>query len=240
MFVAARESFAIANAKRWRNPYITDGLVAMWDGIWNAGPGVHDASATTWADLSPNHYDLTVNITSGNYWVADALHVTHGAVVPAYRETGISGICTIEGVFANTRISNMASVLVIPPNREIVVSQQSGVWRYALCYRRPCGVGTDNAYAPSQYSGKRMHIAGTFASSAAETLSAGYINGINVGLQGTVWGANASTYPVSVGARTAWNGVTGTIHSLRLHSRALTAAEIAANYAIDKARFNLP
>jgi hypothetical protein len=32
----------------------------------------------------------------------------------------------------------------------------------------------------------------------------------------------------------------GDYYSLRLYSRALTASEIAANYTIDKARFNLP
>ena len=30
------------------------------------------------------------------------------------------------------------------------------------------------------------------------------------------------------------------VYNIRLYSRALTAAEIAHNYAIDKARFNLP
>jgi hypothetical protein len=30
------------------------------------------------------------------------------------------------------------------------------------------------------------------------------------------------------------------IYCTRIYSRALTSAEIAANYAIDKARFNLP
>lgn len=34
----------------WKNPYVTDGLVAMWDGEWNAGGGVHDANATEWVD----------------------------------------------------------------------------------------------------------------------------------------------------------------------------------------------
>lgn len=32
MLVAARASFAISRAKRWVNPYVADGLVAMWDG----------------------------------------------------------------------------------------------------------------------------------------------------------------------------------------------------------------
>ena len=34
-------------------------------------------------------------------------------------------------------------------------------------------------------------------------------------------------------------GFTGNVHCIRLYSRALTAAEIADNYAIDKKRFGL-
>ena len=40
--------------------YVQDGLIAMWDGIENAGVGVHDASATTWKDLSGNNNDLVL------------------------------------------------------------------------------------------------------------------------------------------------------------------------------------
>ena len=37
-----------------------------------------------------------------------------------------------------------------------------------------------------------------------------------------------------------FGGVIGVLHSFRLYSRALSASEIAANYAVDKARFDLP
>lgn len=29
------------DSAKWENPYITDGLVALWDGEWNAGFGKH-------------------------------------------------------------------------------------------------------------------------------------------------------------------------------------------------------
>ena len=32
--------------------YIQDGLVAMWDGEWNAGGGKHNTNATMWKDLT--------------------------------------------------------------------------------------------------------------------------------------------------------------------------------------------
>ena len=31
--------------------YVQNGLVAMWDGIENAGAGTHDAGATVWKDI---------------------------------------------------------------------------------------------------------------------------------------------------------------------------------------------
>ena len=40
----------------WHNPYITNGLIGMWDGEWNAGPGLHDANATGLFDLTGTNY----------------------------------------------------------------------------------------------------------------------------------------------------------------------------------------
>lgn len=45
--------------KKWINEhldlttksYVQNGLLAMWDGIENAGFGVHDPDATYWVDL---------------------------------------------------------------------------------------------------------------------------------------------------------------------------------------------
>ena len=33
------------------NPYVTHGLIAFWDGIWNVGYGKHDTTAAAWHDL---------------------------------------------------------------------------------------------------------------------------------------------------------------------------------------------
>ena len=41
--------------------YVQDGLIAMWDGIENAGFGIHDSEAAIWKDLTENGFDLTVN-----------------------------------------------------------------------------------------------------------------------------------------------------------------------------------
>ena len=39
----------------------TQGLVFYYDGIYNAGSGVHDSTISTWKDLSGNGKDVTVN-----------------------------------------------------------------------------------------------------------------------------------------------------------------------------------
>lgn len=55
----------------WRNPYITDGLIAMWDGEWNTGGGKHSNSASSICDLSGNNHALSLSNASysigGNY-----------------------------------------------------------------------------------------------------------------------------------------------------------------------------
>lgn len=40
-----------SNSEYTAKSYIQDGLIAMWDGIENAGWGVHDPNATVWKDL---------------------------------------------------------------------------------------------------------------------------------------------------------------------------------------------
>jgi hypothetical protein len=47
------EDFA-ASATATAKSYVQDGLVAMWDGEWNAGRGTHDPNATVWKDLVNN------------------------------------------------------------------------------------------------------------------------------------------------------------------------------------------
>ena len=51
-------------AEGWTNPYVTDGLVAMWDGEWNAGGGMHDGTLTDWYDLTGNNHKLYAPIPS--------------------------------------------------------------------------------------------------------------------------------------------------------------------------------
>lgn len=47
-------------------PYVKDGLVAMWDAIWNIGYEMHDNSSEMWADITGNGNDAVI-YKSENY-----------------------------------------------------------------------------------------------------------------------------------------------------------------------------
>ena len=51
--------------------YVKKGLVAQWDGIDNAGRGVHDPAATAWADLTGHGHTLG-NFVQGVTWTENA------------------------------------------------------------------------------------------------------------------------------------------------------------------------
>ena len=62
--------------KKWVNPYITDGLVQMWDGIWNVGGGKHSDTTTVWVDLVGGREatGITSAQVGANYMLSDGVH----------------------------------------------------------------------------------------------------------------------------------------------------------------------
>jgi len=221
-----------------RNPYIADGLVAWWDGIWNAGLGVHDAAATVWTDLV------------GGRQLVPALRVSFGANCMAFPANAASPgaaaldvtslhATQVEIVFAVDRINSdtygEALVLTIP----------DGSARYGLAIQK---------YGPNVYftmNGGRI-ITTMYVTEATPT-SVSYTRANHASISGwTVWqdgqtlALHRESFNIGVESYLAASGRSsgkkfiGRIHCIRLYNRALTDAEVAANYAVDKARFNLP
>jgi len=53
---------AVRAAVPGASSYVQSGLIAQWDGIENVGAGLpHDSSSRTWADLSGNGWDFTLD-----------------------------------------------------------------------------------------------------------------------------------------------------------------------------------
>ena len=215
--------------------YVQDGLVAMWDGIENAGWGVHDAAAT-WKDLSGNGYDLTV--TAPNAWETNGIRAVgeivaktsnmipsnltvYGEIcVDASRGNGTgayfwndtsSGIAGSQKFLCQDVGASVPFICIgykvqnFSPVLNVNGTFQVNWGNRACCYNGSAISDTTGAYNPASYSGEML-----------------------------------------IGGRSKYKGSYGffcsnaLFRSIRIYSRALTAAEIAANYAIDKERFNLP
>ena len=231
MLIAARNSFMCGG---WKNPYVTDGLVAMWDGDWNAGPGKHDANATVWNDLSGNGWDMQVN--AGGSFLADRF--VSGA---NYEQTAtiINGaiqgdVLTIECLMAyKANIYDTDLIASFDYKKE---EYQNG--SRCICIRgKNVGFGFI-AGGITGYGNVFTHYVGVFNANNVK-LSRGYINGVETSNVTAVSIPNTITRQ-SVGLATATATKGFEIGLIRLYSHALSATEVAANYAVDKARFNPP
>lgn len=202
--------------------YVQDGLVAMWDGEWNAGGGVHDPNATTWKDLSGNGYDLTPN---GNIvWQSNSATFNGNSY---FRRNAISGVVAAECVFRMNRIQ--FSMLYQNGNAGVIAPNQGGV------VIAGSGVG-DRNYFSQIWDSQRHSVSANyqdwlFWNGGTEQSPMGQAHN---GANGNYLQLGARIYNASFAGY-----LNGDIYCVRIYSRALTAAEVAANYAVDKARFNL-
>lgn len=219
MLIAARESFAAA-ARGWRNPYVTNGLVAMWDGEWNAGGGVHDASATAWIDLAGdcNIYDSRI------------IYSANTAYMSGYPNTSLS--------LPDLPIFSGARTFCAVMRR-----RTGSVGQYSLAFRDGYNWYFLNAmrtYGCRDATGKEWN---TNTSSLADTqiFSVAVVRNndeCRIMINNVAYTLTTAQAAVAVAPSIGFRN--GEWYHVALYSRALTTAEIAANYAIDKERFGLP
>ena len=224
--LAARSSGYAEGSKDWRNPYVTDGLVAMWDGEWNAGGWVHDANATSWVDLIGG-VSLTIN---RGVWTDDGLawepnnpsQATNTAIPSSLKDVITSNNITVEFV---------------------IMPKALGCNGYSLCNRvfSVYSVGANNVFSWFKIKSSPFDVSsrGTVDSPCSFVSVVSPPKNIKWLFNNTSI-SSTSNYSDPKPNDTIEISNRGVTHCLRIYSRALTAAEIAANYAIDKERFNLP
>ena len=204
--------------------YAQDGLIAMWDGIENSGFGTNDANTTVWVDLSGNGNDVDVDLTQAS-WEDVFLKVTGTTCT---RDEEITNIATLEVLFRDSSASSY-------PNNNgpfFVLGEMKGPC--CLWYSHIAGGSKMSQTAISSNDAKPKYILAS--RSYTYNPRAYYINGEPMHLY-----YPPNTLADAVGCKaTAVGGKPIEIYHVRAYSRALTAEEIAANYAIDKARFSLP
>ena len=239
MLINLRNALMAGKRTPTAKDYVQSGLIAMWDGIENAGWGTHDPNATVWKDLvgsldaeksgSPMVGDKFTN-TSNGYWILPS------GILSIVQADNL----TAEVVFKSDGIDRS--------NQGVVgIGDNRALWLFFG--NPPSGTSSSLTWQVRSSSGIRVwYNEGTFG---AGTHSSSVVNNnkvCNCYLDATLRtktvdvaaGTSTSSSSLWLGRMTGYNNFYGNIYSIRLYSRALTADEIAANYAIDKARFNLP
>ncbi len=258
--LAVMAAFAAGAAVTSRS-YVQRGLAAQYDGIDNAGRGVHDASAKIWKDLTGNGNDgACANELS---WSADGWSVSANCKpvsipAPGLARTLGTGTFTIQ----------FACTPAIDNKRQAFFSQYNGNSAYG-------GLGIEHNNG-TVMSGKVRYYKYASSSSVSDTLNyttdatmpANVFKSASVAMsptEQTCWldGALADTRTAALGkvssscpsviggepqdgskrtgsAYTDGYGITfqGEYNAFRLYGRVLTEDEAKVNAAVDAIRFN--
>lgn len=242
---SAKSISGIASSSSFQNLYITDGLVAWYDGEWNVGFGKHDNNIDCWMNLMT---EIPTTLMSGNIsFTTNALIVQkqafsiclncHEAVYAI--TNGIFTIeCTgyMEELTANrfywlndqpsTRYSSSGITLFTHSSKALFITQRLGNLLNLVSHDiedPPCsGVGTWRIDINQQQNNSAMFYKnGSYTTSRQLTTSPILTNN--------------NLYIVA-----SDKGPIGKFYCLRIYNRRLNEEEIHKNYLIDKARFNMP
>lgn len=254
MLIAARNGFAVGG---WKNPYVTDGLVAMWDGEWNAGGGMHSDARVITNIVS----GISMSIPTSGFTVGyDYIETGAGTslvldeVLPVSSDTdftietvgccmskpsnylNLSGLCTLRGKggVGMWRVGGEGASGVVIGSVQL---SSDGKLHF---YGAPSNNNTAMSEAYAETFGVLKTRTAIFSINSTSNILY-YYNGIAKSGVSTIAytepGLSTDLYKVSVPTAATcvvrWSNI-------RVYRRIISAAEIAHNYAVDKARFNLP
>lgn len=225
--------------------YVQDGLIAMWDGIENAGWGVHDPNATVWKDLIGNvDFDQTSNVQFDN----------------GYKFTTTTSYLKTTKTISLPKIYSFEYVNNLPIDYSDYQSGNHGFWIFGnqwtagpglrcasgVCYYtgyvgQGAAKNTGSIYPADRkwYTYAMTLVCGGTLATTFKFGSGEYKQELN---SGPSFGAKTSALVLGyTGVIENWGyaPIDSKVHCVRIYNRVLTDAEVAANYAIDKARFRL-
>lgn len=216
--------------------YVQDGLVACWDGIENAGAGVHLSDTTVWKDIKGGREFVLTNATVGDDRITFEGNANSFGVLSA-GDTVSTFVATKNGTMEIVYASRVA------PSGYQVLLQSSANAGIAF------GFTDSRSLLPHTSSGSSSPANSKYTfetGTATNSVSITYNNGMPVYVM-----ANGAAAP-SAGVDHWWNPVDetyigvrankssffpGSIYCIRLYNRKLTDAEIISNRSIDQLRF---
>ena len=220
--ISARQISVLSQEEAFKNPYITDGLVAMWDGEWNAGFGVHDEETEIWHDLIGNHHGIVTDGGFVNYGFT-------GVTITEYNPS--TSILTVECVFSMKEVGNVNIFSCLYQNTGFCIVSQPlnniNRWRWQVGRGNATWSTTLNSIELNSLQYTTMVVESNGIDKRI------YRDGILTQRSGTQSGFDCGTYPITIGKNKA------TIYCIRIYNRSLSQYEIIHNNSVDKARFGL-
>lgn len=221
-----------------RNPYVTKGLVAMWDGEWNVSLGKHGDNAKKWNDLiGKSHCDpVGVPKFSSKATVLDGNSCWKINPAPELLKTVTSGDLTVE-----VALSYAAGA--VAGNEGFISFGKSDsrvLWGYA---GRPPAL--NGASIVLQYKGATLHTGGgsekfeglhVVVLSVSKHEAKAWIDAKNIGTANSGNVVNAE--PCYLGWISGFAKMVGNIYSVRIYDRPLSLGEMQLNQAVDLKRFS--
>lgn len=235
MNLGARTAMWSGGAKRpTARDYVQDGLIAMWDGIENAGWGVHDPNATVWKDLVG---DLDMSYTQHGQ-IEDTKLVCDGLGFGAYRENYEYFVCDEYTVEMDFSIDNPITTegmflkfgIVNGENRTVMTGLAVG--RYV---NRMLAIYGANRNGQSSLLDDGL----AYSVSVVHDGSYALTNGIGDNKRGFMGWAIEKVIAVGAFSNKGTGGLPSSYHNIRVYNRKLTHEERMSNYAISKARFDI-
>ena len=204
--------------------YVQDGLIAMWDGIENAGWGLHNPNATEWKQLmtSSTNYDLVVP--------ADKAMFTQDSLVTSVKN---AGLMTKKFRYLNGFLEAVVKAQSAFNGAWVGLENPQGLSSYVVngVQRVTLGALAYVGYACIYELGKRFNVCGNLDYKDPRLMC---LNGKTVDEKEEV------NYMASSGRWFSYAPIGTEICCVRIYNRDLSLLEVTYNYSIDKARFNLP
>ena len=258
MLINLRNALMAGRRTPTARDYVQNGLVAMWDGIENAGWGTHDASTTVWKDLIGNR-DLTCPSSSDGLFESNCWRQISSSLTEFKMPT--SGLCRFLEGYRYITLEAVMSDISTRYGPHAITSEggsgsagtSSGISLY--CYKPDqitrqgrTSVGNGTAWGYSIYYGDIPDITPFHLAISIDNTNKTYTQYLDGVQYGHTWESGGNNFSLGYSMDTRvrlFTSSSGNVDCVkgfcvRVYSRALTASEIAANYAIDKARFGLP
>ena len=221
-----RRRMAVFN--QMENPYITDGLISMFDAEWNVGLGRHEETPTEWKDLAGN---ITLsNIPSrfeSNYVLMDKTpSFTSQEILDAINQDNLTVEMIVKPLKHGKNSNNI--YIHLGSTRGFWIWDNSGAAFSSASYREP-GHSYNSISIP--WSSCRGYL------SSIELL--GRVMNIrnNNNIRRVI---NFSKDSIVTGTHLLGNSTSNIeIYSLRFYGKVLSQEEVAHNAQLDKDRFGL-